>query len=284
MKKIIFTFFLSILFFSCAQKQFNPKLIKTLEPFRTPESVLVAPNGIYYVSNIGGFGVDGDGAISKIQNDSVTILVNGMNDPKGLAYKEGNIYAADKNQIWKVDIKSRSKSIFVDSTAFPTVPKFLNDLVFDKNGNLFVSETGSFDSTDGAIYKISPDGNVSTFINYKVSPEIHSPNGLLFDKENNLLDIDLSTGRLLKISPDGKNVKVINRSAKMGDGIAYDSRGFLYFSDWTGGRIFRMNNDDKAVVIDSGFKAPADITIDMTKDYLLVPEFNANRVDIVRLY
>ena len=284
MKKYIFLVISSLLFFSCAKKQLNPKLVKTLEPFHTPESVLVAPDGIYYVSNIGGFEVMGDGWISKIQNDSVSKLTDGMNDPKGLAYKDGDIYAADINQIWIVDAATGDKCLFVDSTLFPAVPKFLNDLVFDKAGNLFVSETGNFDSTDGAIYKISPEGKVSTFIDHNVSPEIHSPNGLLFDKENNLLVIDLSTGRLLKISPNGKNLQVLNSSAKMGDGITYDSRGYLYFSDWTGGRIFRMDDQNDAVVIDSAFKAPADINIDQSKDYLLVPEFNGNRVDIISLY
>ncbi len=283
MKKIIFLFFLSFLFLDCAQKPFKFRLIKTLGPFHTPESVLAAPKGIYYVSNIGGFGVNGDGTISKIVNNSVTTFVDGLNDPKGLACKDGSIYAADKNQIWKVD-SSGTKNVFVDSTDFPAVPKFLNDLVFDKDGNLFVSETGNFESIDGAIYKISPNGKVSNFVDYKTSPEIYSPNGLLFDKNNNLLIIDLSTGRVLRVSPDGKKVEVISQSAKMGDGLAYDSKGYLYFSDWNGGKIFRMNNQYNAIVIDSAFQAPADITIDIAKNYLLIPEFKGNKVLVYSLY
>jgi gluconolactonase len=283
MKKILLVLLLPVLFFGCAQKPLNPKLVKTLEPFHTPESILAAPGGVYYVSNIGGFGVNGDGTISKIENDSVTTFASGLNDPKGLAFKNGIIYTADKNQIIEVDAKG-NVNIFVDSTAFPSVPKFLNDLAFDNSGNLFVSETGAFDSTDGAVYKIAPDGTVSTFIDFIITPEISSPNGLLFDKNNNLFIIDYNTGKLLKVSANGKELEVIDQSGKHGDGIAFDSRGFLYYSDWDGGRIFRLDMQNKSTVIDSGFTSPADITIDQEKDWLLIPEFNANDVKVVSLY
>lgn len=283
MKKFVFISSLLLFFFGCSKTELNPKITKVLKPFVTPESVLVTPSGDYYVSNIGVFGKDSDGTISKIVNGTVTTFVDGMNDPKGLAYKDGDIYAADKNQIWKVN-SSAVKEIFVDSTAFPVVPKFLNDLVFDNAGNLYVSETGNFDSTDGAIYKITPDAKVSVFIDHIASPEICSPNGLLFDKDNNLLVIDLHTGKLLKVDPEGKSVTVINSDAKMGDGIAYDNEGNLYFSDWHGGRIFRMDKQNNVKVIMDSLKAPADINIDKTKDLLLIPEFQGNQVDEVTLY
>ena len=283
MKKLFLVVLLSVLFFGCSEKQINPKLVKTLEPFQTPESVLATPGGVYYVSNIGGFGVNGDGTIRKIENDQVTTFANGLNDPKGLAFNNGTIYVADKNQILKVDAGG-SVSVFVDSTAFPSVPKFLNDLAFDNKGNLFVSESGAFESIDGAIYKITPDGNVSTFVDYKTSPEIFSPNGLSFDKNNNLFIIDYATGKLLKIFDNGKELEVIDQSGKHGDGIAFDSQGFLYYSDWDGGKIFRVDHQNQSVVIDSGYTSPADITIDQEKDLLLIPEFNANDVKVVSLY
>ena len=160
----------------------------------------------------------------------------------------------------------------------------MNDLAFDNNGNLFVSESGIFDSTDGAVYKITPEGNVSTFIDYITTPEIHSPNGLLFDKDNNLFIVDYGTGKLLKISANGKELEIIDHSGRSLDGLAYDSRGFLYYSDWDGGRIFRVDKQNNSTVIDSGFTSPADITIDQEKDLLLIPEFNANDVKEVSLY
>ena len=283
MKKLLLVLLLPVLFFGCAQKKLNPKLVNTLKPFQTPESVLATPGGIYYVSNIGGFGVDGDGTISKIEGGTITTFAIGMNDPKGLAFKDGIIYVADKNQIRKVDTNGKV-SIFVDSTNFPSVPIFLNDLAFDNNGNLFVSESGIFDSTDGAVYKITPEGNVSTFIDYITTPEIHSPNGLLFDKDNNLFIVDYGTGKLLKISANGKELEIIDHSGRSLDGLAYDSRGFLYYSDWDGGRIFRVDKQNNSTVIDSGFTSPADITIDQEKDLLLIPEFNANDVKEVSLY
>jgi len=283
MEKILSALLLFFILFGCSQKQLNPKLVKTFEPFHTPESVLATPGGVYYVSNIGGFGVDGDGTISKITGDVVSTFATGMNDPKGLTFSNGTIYVADKNQVLKVDSEG-NVSIFVDSTAFPNIPKFLNDLAFDNNGNLFVSESGDFNTEDGSVFKITPDGNVSTFVDYKTSPEIFSPNGLLFDKDNNLFIIDYGTGKLLKVSANGKVLEVVDQSGKHGDGIAFDSQGFLYYSDWDGGKIFRVDENNKSTVIDSGFTSPADITIDQEKDWLLIPEFNTGTVKVVSLY
>lgn len=283
MKKILFMVSLLLIFTGCSEKKLSPKLTNTLKPFHTPESVLTTPGGVYYVSNIGGFGVDGDGAISKVVSNSVSVLAEGMNDPKGLEYRNGNVYVADKNVIWEIDDMG-NKKIYIDSTDFPIVPTFLNDLVFDKEGNLYVSDTGVFDNTDGAIYKISTGKKVSTFVDYKTSPEIHSPNGLIFDNDGNLLVIDYSTGNLLRVSPDGKSVSVVATGLPMGDGLAYDGEGYLYASSWQGGSIYRIDDQYNVALVDSGFKAPADITIDKTDNSLLVPEFNGNRVSVVALY
>ena len=270
------------LFFGFIKEAQDLRVDKVYKPFFTPESVVVGPNGIYYVSNIGGFNVKGDGKISKIENDSVSDFVTGLNDPKGLSFGDGFLYAADDNQIWKID-ERRNKSIFVDSTDFPVVPTFLNDLVFDKDGNLYVSDTGVFTNADGVIYKISPDGKVSKVIDARVTPEIHSPNGLIFDKDNNLLVVDFGTGKLLKVNKDLMGVEVISDSIKSGDGLAYDGKGNLYASSWEGGKIYKFDDNNNASVIIKGFNGPADITIDKEKDLLLVPVFNENHVSVVKL-
>jgi gluconolactonase len=259
-----------------------PKVDKVFKPFITPESVEVGSSGEYYVSNIGGFGVNGDGKISKIENDSVSDFVTGLNDPKGLAFMNGNLYAADKNQVWKID-KEGNKSIFADSTDFPVVPVFLNDLVFDKDGNLYVSDTGVFEKEDGVIYMISHDGKVSKVIDCKVAPEIHSPNGLIFDKKGDLLVVDYGTGELSKIAKDRMSAEVLCKGINMGDGLAYDSKGNLYASSWEGGKIYKIDDNFNKVVVSSGFDGPADITIDKEKELLLIPEFNKNQVCAVKL-
>ncbi len=283
MKRNYILFAMLVLFFGFTFPGQDPQIIKVYESFVTPESVVSGSSGVYFVSNIGQFNVKGDGKISKIENDSVTDFVTHLNDPKGLAYRDGNLYAADVNQVWKIDEKG-NVHLLADSTSFPVVPVFLNDLVMDKAGNLYVSDTGQFDKDDGAIYVIDPEGKVKTLIDYKMSPEIHSPNGLIIDKNNNLLVIDYGTGKLLEINTRSKKIKVINSETKNGDGLAYDASGTLYISDWDGGGIiYKLGKNNKVEKIMEGIKSPADITIDKEKNLLLIPQLQENKVDIVKL-
>lgn len=283
MKKNSVLFAALLLFFGFTFPGQDPQIIKVYESFVTPESVVSGPSGVYFVSNIGQFNVKGDGKISKIENDSVSDFVTHLNDPKGLAYRDGYLYVADINQVWKIDEKG-NVHLLADSTNFPVVPTFLNDIVLDKAGNIYVSDTGQFDKDDGAIYVIDSKGNVKTFIDYKISSEIHSPNGLIFDKNNNLLVIDYGTGKLLKINTGTKKIEVINSETKNGDGLAYDADGALYISDWDGGGIiYKLGKNNKAVKIMEGIKSPADITIDKEKNLLLIPQLQENKVDIVKL-
>jgi gluconolactonase len=281
MKKLLFLF-LFIFLLDCTKKEVVQETPKIIQGFSTPESVAISPDGKYYVSNIGGFDVDGDGTISLIDVDSAREIVSGLNDPKGMAFWESTLFVSDKTKIWKIT-PDGNKTVFVDSDAFPKPPIFLNDLVFDKEGNLYVSDTGGFEEVDGAIFKVTPEGSVSTLVDYTVSEDIESPNGLIFNPEGNLLVVDLGNGKLMSISDDGENVTVLHEGFGAGDGLAYECEGNLYVSDWNSGNIHQINKEGNVSLFMEGFKASADITIDKTNHVLLVPEFNANRVVIVKL-
>lgn len=258
------------------------EVANTFEGFETPESVAQGPDGRYYVSNIGGFNVNDDGTIKVIDGDSIHVFADGLDDPKGLAFHDGDLYVTDKTKIWRIDTNG-NKEIFVDSTAFPATPKFLNDTVFDTQGNLYVSDSGTFDQMDGAIYRVAPDGTVSLVIDHQASPEIAAPNGLIFDKTGNLLVVDLHTGKLMRVDEAGPAVDVLHEGFGAGDGLAYDHQGNLYVSDWQGGKIFRVDQEGNVSEFMTGFQASADIFIDQQKHTMLVPEFNGGAVAVVKL-
>lgn len=250
---------------------------KKLAGFETPESVLVAPDGKIYVSEIAGFGTDGDGKISVIEAGKRKVLATGMDDPKGLAYAKGALYVADKTRVLKMAQDGKWK-VFVAADAFPVKPQFLNDLVFDKSGNLYVSDSGDLNGKGGVVYRISPDGKVKTLVTGVDDKRVLAPNGLLPDGQGKLLMVDFMSGILYQINLDTGRMVQLAEGFGGGDGIERDAKGTLWISDWKNGRIFSLKKDGELKLVRDGFKAAADIGITRDGKTLLIPDMKAGEV------
>jgi sugar lactone lactonase YvrE len=253
---------------------------RTIEGLAFPESTVVGPDNRLYVSEIGEFGKDGDGKVTVVDpSGKLQPFAQGLDDPKGLASANGVLYAADKTRIWKIDAQGKA-AVFVPSSAFPQPPLFLNDLVADPSGNLYVSDSG--DSTNGgkgAIYTITPAGKVSTLISEAQDRRFKSPNGLLFDGEGRLLVTDFATGELLRIDlRKGMAVEKLADGFGAGDGLARDASGTIYVSDWKNGKVWKVDGSRpgaKPQQYAQTFKAAADIALSSDGKFLLVPDMKA---------
>ena len=242
-----------------------------------PESVLVGPRGEIYVSQIGEFSKDGDGSVVRVKPDgTLEPFVAGLNDPKGLAHDGINLYVTDRDQIWRIDPKGIA-TVFVNRAAFPMVPKFLNDIVHDGAGHLYVSDSGAKGGA-GAIFRISARGKVSVVSNSAIDPLVKSPNGLVIDGPNRLLAVDFATGDLYRVAlKTGKSEKVATGFGG-GDGLALDRRRQLYVSDWKNGHVWRLSLRDSnpvPVKYKQSFEAAADLTLDASERFLIVPDMKA---------
>ena len=175
--------------------------LRSVQGLATPESAVIGPDGRIYVSEIGGFGKDGDGKISVIgKAGKAEPFASGFDDPKGLAASSNAIFVADKTRIWKVDRQGKA-TVFVKAADFPQMPLFLNDLVLDGSGNLYASDSGDIDKGGkGAIFKITPAGKASLLISEAQNASIKSPNGLLFESPGSLLVVDFASGELLRLN------------------------------------------------------------------------------------
>ncbi|MBB1161203.1 SMP-30/gluconolactonase/LRE family protein [Aquariibacter albus] len=257
---------------------------QTVTGLKTPESVLVTRDGRIVVSEIAGFGQDGDGRLSLVQPDGSlkTLVDQGLNDPKGLAELNGIVYVADRDRILKVD-RDGVLLTFVPADAFPSPPKFLNDLVFDAEGQLYVSDSGDLLSGGGggAIYRVSPHGEVTLLINEAQDPAIRNPNGLLFDRGNpkQLLVLDFGTGELLRLDlSQGVKLSKLASGFGGGDGLAQDKQGLLILSDWKNGKVFKLDlkrAGAQPVVYPQAFQASADLTLSADGKTILVPDMKA---------
>ena len=138
-----------------------------------------------------------DGAVYRVApNGTMTTYAEGMGVATGIAFDRAqNLYVGDRSgTIFKI---GRDQQVFVFATLEPSVSAY--HLAFSPHGDLFV--TGPTTSSYDRIYKIDPNGTVSSF--YK---GLGRPQGLAFDADGNLYVAASLAGKrgIVKVSPDGK--------------------------------------------------------------------------------
>jgi glucose/arabinose dehydrogenase len=253
-----------------------------------PESVAIGPGGKMYVSVIGEFDKDGDGAVVVIENGKAVPIVTGLDDPKGIAFFQRWLFIADKTKVLRVDLfvkgGGRPKvDMFAPANAFPVEPKFLNDIAVDpESGTVFVSDSGDLKGAGGAVYSITPNGLVKTIVNEKNLPGLNTPNGLAMDGASHILLADFGSGILYRIKlADGSSEKLAE-GMDGADGVTWDQYGRLYVSSWKTGKLYGIPRPGaKPVLVAEGFKSAADTCLDPTGKFILVPDMKAGTLTAI---
>ncbi len=275
--------FFSILFISgllfnintdlSAQSYFSDKVEQTWESepvFNVPESVFYYPDeDMVFVANINGNPTDRDenGFISQLEpNGRIVRLewVTGLHAPKGMNTFDGKLYVADIYRVAEIDIKKRKIIQFYEAEG----AEFLNDIVTDDEGNVYIT-----DMSKGAVYKIA-DGEIAEWLpagTFNTCNGVYFLDDLIYLGEN---------GRIVSIDPATKAIKTIAEFDGGVDGLEITKDGTFIFSDWSG-KVQAVKAGGKPEVLfnttDAKINA-ADIHLIRDQNILLVPTFFDNRV------
>ena len=214
----------------------------------------------------------------------------GLDHPEGIASgKDGEAYAGgEEGQVYKINTKERtftqiaSTGAFVgglaqdgngniycccgpdvvkvtqngDTSSYPnkkqSVLELANYPVFDKNGNLYVSDSGGWKKDNGKIIRISPNGNLDIWSEAVAS----FPNGMALDPTGNFLYViaSLNPPRVekIRINSDGtagKSEKVIELPNTVPDGLAWDISGNLYISCYIPSKIYKLDTQGNLEIL-----------------------------------
>jgi sugar lactone lactonase YvrE len=185
--------------------------------------------------------------------------------------EDGDIFACsaafsaslDAAHVWRISPSGAvSEFAHLDAAGFP------NDLVFDEDGNVYVT-----DSALGQIYKIDPAGTPAVWLrdsrllgNAQHPPLGVAPfgaNGIAFDRHQRVLYVDdTDFGAVYRVrvredgSPGSRELFVSDPSLVGADGIAFDERGGLYVASNLQGHIVRIDRHGGLAVVAQG--APLD--------------------------
>jgi parallel beta-helix repeat protein len=225
--------------------------------------------------------------ITKITPDGqVSTFANGFVGPAGIAFdKQGNLWVGDDGHTYPGDgLGYNIWKIAPDGTVTPG-SSFLfdnpNTLAFDKDWNLFVAATGgdiwkigkngvvthfaggfsvpqaiAFDKKgnvytcddDGTIWKLNPSGSTRA-----IFAKIDGNHGnFAFGKDENLYAPD-NAGKVMVISPSGET-KIFVNGLSWSRGVAFDSKGDLYASDYNLGFVWKISENKQKVVFTDEFK------------------------------
>ncbi len=154
----------------------------------------------------------------------------GMGVATGIAFdQDDNLYVGDRSgNIFKID---RKREIFVFATLEPSVSAY--HLAFDDQQNLYV--TGPTTSSCDRVYKISTNGNVSTFFT-----GLGRPQGIAFDAHGDLFVAASLGGRrgIIRITPNGEAAPAVSGNNLVG--LAFGQNQDLYLASTDS--IFRLNS------------------------------------------
>ena len=283
------------------------KVWETATVLKTPESVIYDPNeNMLFVSNIDGQpGVkDNQGFISKVSplNGSIIELnwVTGLNAPKGMTIINNTnstlLYVSDITDLVAIDIKSGK---IINRYNAPE-SAFLNDVVSDHQGHIYVSDTVS-----NIIYRLdtknlgdnsSTNNNSASLQVWLQSPELNGPNGLYVDNSNNKL-IVASLGPFSNPAGSISIVDLQNRTVRgLGnegtavpigglDGIEADSAGrYYYVTDNAGGKLYVVNSNGTGYeTLNLQNQGAADLGVILDENLIIIPMMQDNKLEAYRI-
>ena len=244
------------------------ELVWMASGFEQPEGAALAPDGGYFISNIGPgpeTEKDGNGYISWLNTDGTVAaakFAEGLDAPAGLAVHEGVLYAADRDGVAMFDAATGAAKgkVVIEGVVF------LNDMTVWK-GDVLVSDSGT-----ATIHKVTPEG-ASVFA---TNAGWEGINGILGDGDR-LLISTMTEGKLIDLRGPGAET-VIATGMKDADGIGLVPGGGYLVSSWPG-EIYHVSEDGVVtLMIDTKADGILQNDLSVFGDVVIVPNWEPGAV------
>ena len=205
-----------------------------------PECVAAHPDGSVWAGGEAGqiYRISADGKkMEEVANTGGFIL--------GLAFSPGATWLAicdlGKKCVWKLDLQTFRLEIFADGAGGHrfNIPNYA---VFDKQGNMYVSESGAFREVTGKVLKFSPGGKGEIWHD----GPFNFANGMALGPAEQHLYIAASFlpgVERVAVLPDGsagERSLFCTLPESVPDGLAFDAEGNLYVSCYAPNKIYKV--------------------------------------------
>lgn len=248
---------------------------------KNPASFVVDPaTGAYYLSNENGGPSDRDnnGFITLLGPDGKILklkFIEGgldgvtLHAPKSLAIVDKILYATDIDRVRGFDLASGRPVGEVDFSAFKV--DFLTGLVADPNGMLYIADSGA-----DTIYKVDTRRSAKPIVLIK-DAILAGPHGLaIHPTKGSLIVVSWNAGKILEVDKSGA-LKVLFANSffnsRFGNltGVDFDAYGNMYVSDYSQGKVMKIDPTLRIHTIAEFLTTPAGLAIDRKNHLILVP-------------
>jgi sugar lactone lactonase YvrE len=264
---------------------------------KTPESVRYDPElDVFYISNVNGDASahDGNGFIAVVRADSTgaptKILVQGgkngakLDAPKGLALVGDTLWVADIDHVRAFNRRTGVPIADIDLSKEKAT--FLNDVVVDGSGTVYVTDTGISLDKNGKmshpgvdrIFKIK--GRMAVGIS---ADSLDWPNGIAWDSTSGRFIIAPAGGKALRTWKDGdRAATTLVTGPGDYDGIEVLADGRILVSSWADSAVHVVENGAMTTLVPN-VSGAADIGVDTKRNIVAIPRFNDNKVDYYKI-
>jgi gluconolactonase len=212
-----------------------------------PEGVAWGPDGYVYAGGEAGqlYRVRlEDGAFQEIATTGGFLL--------GLCLDaSANVYACDLGQRAVMRITQEGEVSVYSAGAPDRKMMSPNYPVFGRAGNLYVSDSGRWDGSDGCLFRIWPGGEAEV----ATDRTLPFPNGLALSPDGRHLYVALSNlPGVVRAEIDGEGQlgpleTVVEMPRTVPDGLAFDTAGNLYISCYTPDQIYRLTPEGELALL-----------------------------------
>ncbi|MFX1281443.1 MAG: hypothetical protein ACFFA3_18995, partial [Promethearchaeota archaeon] len=222
----------------------------------TPDDITVDDKGNFYATSAIG------GEVYKINSEGMkTVIAHGLNGPNGISFdeKSGRLFVSEcfwGNYIWELDPEGIAPPRFVSDALY--VPEG-----FDiRDGKLVIPDLGSY-----WIVEVDMD---TGFITPIVTTGLITPVALKIGPDEYIYTVELATGAVKKISPDGSSIEVLTWLLPGVDNLAFGPDGYLYVSSYHDCTVWKVNpqTGDYSALFPMGINSVASIDVKDDDIYL----------------
>lgn len=228
--------------------------------------------------------------VPQIPVEEITVFATGLDHPEGLAFdRDGYLWAgSESGQIYRIDQQGKvevitrvegfccglafspadelflchprlgvvkidrdgSFSVFADHAAGQRIV-YANFAVFDRAGNLWVTDSGNWKKHNGYLLRFTPDGR-----GHIAAGPFGYANGLsLSADEKHLFMVESDSDRILRFDVQangsvGAPTVYAENVGRLPDGLALDAEGNLYATCYASDEIHRISpSGERAVMV-----------------------------------